>query len=249
MPSERFFLEHSFKAQECQELTGAEFHHLAHVMRAHKGDAVELINGKGALAQATVEQLKKDKALLRIIQVDQQPESPCRFILAQAIPKANRLDLILEKGTELGVDCFWLFPGVHSLKKECYPNQIERARVVTISAMKQCGRLYLPSIEMRPPIDQWNPLNDKTAFFGDLDKQAPLFEKSLRKASPFSSPIVFITGPEGGFSAEEEQSLRDLGAIGVKLHANVLRTETASLMAVSLMTHLCTSFESVVPPA
>lgn len=236
MPSERYFLENSFKIHDSQELKGSEYHHLAHVMRAQKGDAIELINGKGALAQAIVEDLKKDRAILKIAQVQQQPESPCRLILAQAIPKSNRLDLILEKGTELGVDSFWLFPGQYSVKKECFPNQLERARTVAISAMKQCGRLYLPSIEFRPPIEQWN-LKESLAFFGDVDPKAPLFELIWKEKAASSFPIVFITGPEGGLSSAEEQFLRDQGAIGVKLHENILRTETASLMAMSLLSH------------
>lgn len=243
MPSERYFLETSFKVNEHQELKGSEFHHLAHVMRARKGDVVELVNGQGALAQATVEDLKKDKGLLKIEQVDHEPAPPCRLILAQALPKSNRLDLILEKGTELGVDSFWLFPGQHSVQKECYPSQIERARIVTIAAMKQCGRLYLPSICFKPSIEKWENLSNMTSFFGDLDPNAPLFETAWKKLASPSFPIVFIIGPEGGLSQQEEQSLRDQGATGVKLHANILRTETASIMALSLLSHwLTTSF-------
>lgn len=243
MPAERYFLEGSFQLHESQELTGSEFHHLAHVMRTRKGEHVELVNGQGALAQAIVDNLKKDKAILTIERVDQEKKSPCRLILAQAFPKPNRLEFILEKGTELGVDAFWLFPGHHSMKKDCYPSQIERARTITIAAMKQCGRLYLPSICVQPPIDQWEAFT-QTAFFGDLDPIAPLFEVAWRQLNSPSYPIVFMTGPEGGFSSQEERTLTHLGAIGVKLHANVLRTETASIMALSLLSHWLTSRET-----
>lgn len=237
MPAERYFIESTLNIHECHELKGAEFHHLAHVMRTRKGDCVELVNGKGDLAQAVVQDLKKDKALLKIECIHHEPSKPCRLILAQALPKPNRLDFILEKGTELGVDSFWIFPGHHSNQKDCYPSQMERIRTITITAMKQCGRLHLPSTLFLPSIENWEKFTKMSAFFGDLDPKAPLFEIDWNMRSETSYPIVFVTGPEGGFSEQEIQSLKDKGAHGVKLHNNILRTDTASVMAVSLMSH------------
>lgn len=239
MPSERYFVDEDIESQEQITLSGSEFHHLVHVMRTRKGEHVELVNGRGSLAQATVLEIGKDKGRLFVNEVFQEQKPPCQIILAQAFTKQHRLDLILEKGTELGVDTFWLFPGQHSSKKECYPNQLERAKAVTIAAMKQCGRLYLPSVILKPPIGEWNDLDKTYSFFGDLDPEAPLFSKTWEKASA-SIPYLFITGPEGGFSAEEIEILKHQGAMGVKLHQNTLRAETASLMAVGLMSHwLC----------
>lgn len=238
MPAERYFIEQSLSPNACCELKGPEFHHLAHVMRTQRGDVVEIVNGQGALALATLHEIKKDKALLIVNEMKQTPPSPCRLVLAQAFPKPNRLDFILEKGTELGVDSFWLFPGHHSVKKECYPSQLERARTITIAAMKQCGRLYLPSIDLLPPIEKWQQeLKGKAAFFGDINPEAPLFEKTWDHLEKILLPVIFIIGPEGGLSKAEEESLNRQGAKGVKLHGNILRTETASLMALSLLSH------------
>ena len=237
MPAERYFIDTDFHTYSHQELFGSEFHHLAHVMRTRKGDSIQLVNGRGALAQAFVQDLAKDRAYLEIQHVHQEPQPPCRLILAQALAKPNRLDFILEKGTELGVDSFWIFPGHHSTQKECYPSQLERARTLTIAAMKQCGRLFLPSITLKPPIKEWSELNQFTPFFGDLDLNAPLFEIAWKNLQPLSSPWLFITGQEGGFSQQEVEALKEKGVIGVKLHTNILRTETASLMAISLLSH------------
>jgi len=237
MPTERYFLDEDLIPHQTKSISGAEFHHLAHVMRSRKGDSVQLINGRGALAEASIQDLTKDKAKLLIEEVHQHPPSPPRLILAQAFAKQNRLDFILEKGTELGVDAFWLFPGHHSAKKECFPSQLERAQAVTVAALKQCGRLYLPSISLKPYIEEWDQLNHFSSFFGDLDPTAPLFEKKWKEGDFPSSPVVFITGPEGGFSLEEVESLKGQGATGVQLHENILRTETASLMALSLISH------------
>ena len=236
MPAERYYLDASFKEDEYKELKGPEFHHLSHVMRTRKGEAIELINGKGALAQALVHELAKHYALVKIVSVLQEPVQPCRIILAQAFPKPNRLEFILEKGTELGVDAFWLFPGQLSTKKEFYPHQLERAQAITIAAMKQCNRLTLPLLNIHPPINQWLAFTSM-AFFGDLDPEAPAFETLWRQLPTPAYPLIFVTGPESGFSTQEEHHLRNSGAKGVKLHANILRTDTASLMALSLLSH------------
>lgn len=236
MPIERYFLDNSFRKHEQQELKGTEFHHLAHVMRTRKGEMVELINGKGTLAQAVVQTLAKDHALVKIIDLFQEPSSPCRLILAQALPKPNRLDFILEKGTELGVDAFWLFPGQLSVKKEFFPHQLERAQSLTVAAMKQCGRLTLPTITTHPPLDQW-PILKSTTFFGDLNPDAPSLESLWKQLSPPLFPIIFVIGPESGFNKQEIQHLTSIGAQGAKLHPNILRTDTASLMALSLLSH------------
>ena len=239
MPAERYFLEQEFNLKETKVIAGAEHHHLAHVMRAKKGDEVELVNGMGSLALAVVEEIKKDRAILSILLVEHKPLPPCRLVLAQAIPKLNRLDFIIEKGTELGVDAFWLFPGCRSNQKELHPSQLERAKSVAIAAMKQCGRLDLPKLVILPPLldERWRSLMKGTAFFGDINPATPLFEVIWQQIDKNNLPTIFFTGPEGGFSLEEEQTLRKLEVLGVKLHHNILRTETASLMAISLMTH------------
>ena len=238
MPAERYFVEDAFRVGETCELKGSEFHHLAHVMRTRKGEEVELVNGRGALAQAVVHQLGKDRAALTIQNVLQEEYVPaCRIILAQAMPKPNRLDFILEKGTELGVDCFWLFPGNLSAKKEFFPHQLERARHLTIAAMKQCGRLILPAIELKPALEEWPVLDHLLPYFGDVSPDAPLFEETSDAIRSAGIPILFFTGPESGFNMQETDVLRNLGAKGVKLHSNILRTDTASLVALSLISH------------
>lgn len=235
MPAERYFIKHLLKPQESFIINGSEFHHLAKVMRTREGEEVELVNGQGELAKATVQKLTKDSATVLISQSIHEEPSSTKVILAQAIPKPNRLEFILEKGTELGVDEFWLFPGQYSVKSDFSFNQLERMQTLVISAMKQCGRLFLPRLEIKPPIDKW-PSFLSSAFFGDVEKEAPLFSNAWHQA-PLVSPIIFITGPESGFSDKEVGLLRSKSAIGVKLHHNILRADTASLAAVSLMQH------------
>ncbi len=235
MPDQRYFIEEPLLPRDRKILKGTEFHHFAHVMRRRKGEEVELVNGQGTLAHAIVQDLFKDHALLVIHDVYAASPSKIRVILAQALPKLNRLDFILEKGTELGVDEFWLFPGQYSVKKDLLPHQLERCRSLMIAAMKQCGRLFLPTLMTKPVLEKWPPLSG-TAFFGDIQTEAvPFFVKWQQ--TPLISPILFFIGPESGFSENEIAELNNRGAQGVKLHPNILRTDTAPLMALSLIGH------------
>ena len=102
MPSERYYIEKALKKGDLIPLQDQEFHHLVRVMRAKAGEEIEVINGQGCLATATVKSIEKRQALLSINEC-QHLAKPCfEVILAQAIPRINRLDFILEKGTELG---------------------------------------------------------------------------------------------------------------------------------------------------
>lgn len=239
MPSERYFSDQILKTDTLIKIYENEFHHLTRVMRAREGDLLEIVNGKGTLAKANVIEIKKDHALLNILEVFQEPTRTKQLILAQAIPKSNRLDYILEKGTELGVDVFRLFPGELSVKKELFPNQLERAQSLVIAAMKQCGRLTLPEILMDPPLSKWQTIDSNAAFFGDVSSDARPLKNMLEPLSLSTSisSILFFTGPESGFTQKEELYLKKLGVQGVKLHENILRTDTASIMALAIISH------------
>jgi 16S rRNA (uracil1498-N3)-methyltransferase len=157
--------------------------------------------------------------------------------LAQAFPKPNRLDTIIEKGTELGVDEFWLFPGVLSYKKELFPQQMERTLAITIAAIKQSGRLFLPKIRLFPPIERWEKFTS-LSFFGDLSEHAIPFHQAAMKIHKDRYPLIFITGPESGFSTNEVATLHQLGSIGVTLHRYILRTDTATIAGLSILNYL-----------
>lgn len=236
MPADRFYVKSPLADGQRIRIEGTEFHHLAHVMRGVAGDPVEIVNGCGLLAEGTVHAIEKKYATVDISKVVEQQSAPVhQVILAQAIPRSNRLDFILEKGTELGMTQLWLFPGAHSERKTVSDNQIERMESVIIAAMKQSGRLDLPLLKVLPELKKWPPL-PYPAFFGDLSPSAPSFEKCWKANTPKEGTIIFI-GPESGFNEPETAILRTLGAQGVKLHQNVLRTDTAAIAALALISH------------
>ena len=237
MPAERFYLNESFFENQKAILKEEEFHHLSHVMRLKAGEEVELINGNGSLAFATISSLEKHKAILSIQKVHLEIKPPYQLILAQALPRLPRLEYILEKTVELGVTALWLFPGELSEKKELSSSQHQRVHHVIISALKQCGRLFAPELLFLPPLLSWDPSSlPPHSFFGDTRPTAPFFSTLLQSEKP--SSLLIAIGPEKGFQ-EKETLWMEKHLKGVKLHDNILRTDTAAISAVS------TSFNSL----
>ncbi|MES2122889.1 MAG: RsmE family RNA methyltransferase [Chlamydiota bacterium] len=232
MPHDRFYIDAPFRNEETVSIEDAEWHHLVNVSRAKSGQAVDLVNGRGQLAHARISQLNKKSADLIIEEITNSPkEAASPIILALALPRMNHLEWVVEKGTELNASAFWLFPGMLSEKSSLSPSQQQRLKHLSVAAMKQCGRLDLPKVELKPPLLQWQPLSG-TLLYGDVSPDAPyLWELPRAKA-----PVILFIGPESGFSSKEEAYLRDsLGAKGVRLHPNILRAETAPLVGLSLI--------------
>lgn len=227
MVAKRFYIDKPLETNQSVILADQEFIHLSKVMRIKPSETVELVNGQGTLAMARVETLRKKEAELFVLKSTFLTFSPF-CILAQALPRINRLDFIVEKGTELGMDELWLFPGEQSERTHLTEMQLNRLKLVAIAAMKQSGRLYLPKIILKPCLKKWEEPN-YPAYFGDVSSFAPHFSLVLKK-----QPFLFVVGPETGFTTQESDHLKTLNAIGAKLHHNILRTDTASLAALSI---------------
>ncbi len=223
MPAERFYI--NADLIDPLFLEGTEFHHLAHVMRIRVGEEIELVNGRGALATAKVTALTKHGANLTLLSMSQTPVAEPNFILAIPLMRPSKLEFVIEKGTELGADAFWLYPAQYSDKEDLTSHQLERLSHIATSAMKQCGRLDLPAILVLP-------------HFGDLFGKSftYLFGDTRPHAKPLTpqAKVVLITGPEKGFSEKELQQL-DRHATGVRLHRNILRAETAPIAGLCIM--------------
>lgn len=240
MPAERFYYPEILEENQKIHLKDQEHHHLVNVMRIRVGEAIEIINGKGQLAEAVLESIEKKNSSLFVKSVQTASPPSHHLILAQGMPRLNRLELIVEKGTELGMTEIWLFPAMRSEKKDFSENQLERLNTLMIAAMKQCGRLFLPKMVIMPPLKQWKDLAIKPIFFGDTNPEALAFMSVWNQLKP-SNGAIFCIGPESGLTDEEVILLQKLDAHGVKLHSNILRTETAAIVSLALMSHLLTS--------
>ncbi len=219
MPAERFYVDADLK--DLVTIEGPEQHHLVHVMRTRIGDTVELVNGRGSLANAQVISISKRDATLEVLTTSNSPLPPQLLTLAIPLMRPAKLELVVEKCTELGANAFWFYPAQHSEKDDLSEHQQERLKFIAISAMKQCGRLDLPELKI---LSRFEEIFTSPAIylFGDTRPNGTLIQTDEK--------IVFTTGPERGFS-EKELKILDQKAQSVRLHQNILRAETAPIVA------------------
>jgi len=226
MPVNRFYIDSPLEKGAIFSLENDEHHHVK-VMRLNEGNTIEVINGKNQLALADITKISKKTSEITLTKVDQKNPPNKRVYLIQAYTKPNKLELIIEKGTELGVTDFIFFSSEKAEK--AFPKE-KRHKTILISSIKQCGRLDLPNISYENKIPK---LNDIHLFYGDVKKEAKFFPVVL-KSLESKKHIGFINGPESGFSLSEHKTFEEkFDAIGVSLHQNVLRTETAAIVATS----------------
>jgi 16S rRNA (uracil1498-N3)-methyltransferase len=224
---ERFYLFEKFIIGSTLLLDGNEHHHLTRVVRARENDEIELVNGFGGLATAKIEKIDKERTSLRILHVKHTDLQNTQIAMGIPLMRPSKLEWVIEKGTELGVDAFYLYLADHSTQDSLSAHQIERLRAITISALKQSKRLYLPHLEILPSLSSLLT-QEKEIYFGDVHISAPLLELDFLKN------ILFITGPESGFSKKESDLLEQKGR-GVRLGPHVLRAETAPIAAASIL--------------
>ncbi len=230
MPHHRFFTLDPLENASHIFLKEKELQHLSQVMRGKIGDMIEIIDGKGWLAKGCIQSLQKQESRIEVLEKTYMPPAKTPLILACAIPLMNHLDFVLEKGTELGVNGFWLYPTTksQSLSKERLP----RLTSLLISAIKQSGQLHLPSIEIFSSLNKV-PSNEGSYYFGSLENSAGYPSKI-----PHHPTILFI-GPEGGYTQKEVSFLKEnFKATGVKLGSLILRAETAALAGAALFAML-----------
>ena len=213
-----------------------EIHHLKDVLRFKKGDTIILFNGHGDEAEAEIALMSDRVVEFKIQKVTTRKEQGPVIILACAIPKRGKFELIIEKATELGVSEIIPLKTERSqidLKGERLTHKSTRYQTVAINAAKQCQRPTIPKI---------HPFKDFNLVIEELKPRATIFflsleERSKRLFDAFlncqSSQVAFFIGPEGDFTPEEYEFAKKSGAIAVTLGQNVLKVETAAIAAMS----------------
>lgn len=233
---DRFFLEKLPPAQGVARLSGAEAHHLIHVLRAKPGLRVTLFDGSGVEGEAIVEEVgRRDLDLRMISRVACDRESPWNLTLGVALPKGDRQRWLVEKLVELGVRR--LVP-LQTERGVSQPNEgsLDRLGKYVIEASKQCGRNRL--MEVTPPVD-WPrfiaaaPAGSRwVAHLEGRENPRELLAQDGNSTAEWTCAV----GPEGGFDEREIELAREKGWRLVGLGPRVLRVETAAVALASLVT-------------
>ncbi len=226
MPINRFFHPIDLTQNISFYLPKEEIKHLKKVLRKLPGDQIDVVNGRGTLAQGIIQ----DDYSIHVQSTSTQEKPKKETILIQAIGLQTHLEMIIEKGTEIGIDQFWLFFSTHSTSNSLSENKRLRLDKITKAALKQCGRLHLPKITIFPSKEELPQISSPPLLMHEQGNSTSTI------SSKTHSPTA-IVGAESGLTEEEIQFfINKRQAYPVKIHENTLRSETAALVS-SIIIH------------
>jgi 16S rRNA (uracil1498-N3)-methyltransferase len=220
-------------------LTDREAHYLGTVLRLRRGDRVRTFNGRGQERYAAVRSLGRHHAELEMLEsAVPVPESELELTLIQALPKAEAMDLVVQKATELGVRA--IVPvvtdfSVIRLEPERAARRVEHWSRIARSACEQCGRHRPTRIHAVTALEACLATLPETATKLALDTEAAA---AFAPAAARPSQAFLLVGPEGGFSPSDLERIKAHGFGPLKLGPRVLRTETAAIVACGILQHL-----------
>jgi len=216
-------------------LTDSQKRYVETVLRLRPGAAVEVFDGEGRRFESRLE-----ASGLRIgAELPRDPASALDVWLAQAIIKGDKLDLVVQKATELGASRILLLEtsrGVVKLDDRRAGSRVERLRRVAEEAARQCGRSDVPPIDGPIPFDDLSARLEPDRVGLLLDPEEA--ELRLSRAARGASRLCLVVGPEGGLASGERDRAAAAGLVPVSLGRLVLRTETAGLAALAVVRHM-----------
>ncbi len=235
----RFYCSQPLAVGILLDLPEAVAHHI-HVLRLQPGAELSLFNGDGAEYVAHLTSVDRRRASAEVkAAVARDVELPFEITLAQALPEASKMDWIIEKAVEMGVAaiqplaaqrCVVRLAGERAEKKQAH------WQAVVVAASEQCGRNRLARLA---------PVHDFHSWIGQQDMHkrvllTPRASESLPAWARHQPPqaLSIMIGPEGGFTAQEEDAAMGRGVIALSMGPRVLRTETAGIAAVAALNAL-----------
>jgi 16S rRNA (uracil1498-N3)-methyltransferase len=238
----RFFVRPEDVGAHELRLQGDEVAHLVRVLRSGPGVQIVAFDGLGHEFVATVERLEADGAVCQIIcQRDMRPTQMVSITVGQGLPKVDKFEWVIQKTTELGAAAIVPLKTARAVAQPAaahLPAKLARWERLAREACKQCGRATVPRL---------HPLTSLPTFFttfqgSDLKLVLWEGEKTRRLGSVLAAPApvasaAIVIGPEGGLTPEEVALGESSGFVAVRLGERILRTETASIVAVALLQH------------
>jgi len=209
--------------------------HLRTVLRISAGAEIELLDGCGRVAEARV----GEDFSAQILAVRQVAEPDCHLSLIQGLPKGEKLELVLQKGTELGVNCFLptqMERSVCRLKADREQKRLVRWQTIIQEAARQSGQPWLPELQFKDNLSAALDLVEADLKLFLWEESAQPLEQLLPAQPP--KRIAVIVGPEGGITATEAQSAKLAGFQAVSLGPRILRTETTGLAIMAILQYL-----------
>ena len=240
----RFFIEPDTADNPVVSITGSEARHIKNVLRLKAGDTVRLFDGTGVEYEAAIVHLTAGRAELSIITKDTAAaESPIELAIAQGYLKEKKMDSLIRQLCELGMSRWMPFISQRSVPRpdnKRLDARMQRWQKIARESLKQCRRSVLPKISAPLSFDEvlefGRSCDLKILFWeqetGDLDR------KTLTDSMNPVKQALIVLGPEGGFADQEIEKARELGFTISGLGPRILRAETATIAACTLIQFL-----------
>jgi 16S rRNA (uracil1498-N3)-methyltransferase len=240
---DRFFVEGVHAVGDRVAFAADDARKLTAVLRKRSGDRVQIVDSGGVAFGATLDVDARDARNVHVHatldeRLDRGDAEPAlRVTVAQAVPKGQKMDLVVEKATELGAHAIVPVRSARVVGNDTSPGKVERWRRIARSAAQQSGRLRVPDVA---DVHDWDALLETFARYDrvyipwELAEPAPLrniFDRELADAKS----VLVVIGPEGGFAADEVERARAAGANAISLGRRILRTETAALVVLAAL--------------
>ena len=235
----RFFADERGIVENIAYLNAEDAGHALRVLRLENGDEVELVCAP-ARYLAEIDSTEDGEVRLRVTEKLRDTEAQTRVTLYQGLPKADKMELIIQKAVELGV--YEIIPmatarAVVKLDQKKAAAKVKRWQAISESAAKQSKRLLIP--EVKEPVK----FSEALKLASDLDVRLIPYElaegmdgtrRIIQSVKPGQSVAVFI-GPEGGFEEAEVELAKEAGFQAITLGRRILRTETAGMTVLSIL--------------
>jgi 16S rRNA (uracil1498-N3)-methyltransferase len=220
-------------------LCGPEAHHMASVLRKKKGESVELFDGKGRRISGRISEVGKDLVRIEIEKDKVEPLLGPRVVLGQSLAKGEKIDWVIQKGTEIGVSEIYLIEGERAIvhpKEGSKGRKEERWQRIAIEACKQSQQPHVPVVHgivsLQGFLEKASNVAERIFFWERSRRQSKAYFRSLSKTP---SEIWIAIGPEGGWSDIEVEMAHRNRFVDLSLGRSILRTETAAIVALSLV--------------
>ncbi len=242
----RFFIDPATVSDATATITGDEAHHICDVLRLKPGTAVELFDGNGNIHQARIQQIGKGRVDVAILATHKDSGSASRLAIGVALLTGKKMDLVIQKATELGVDAVYPYVSRHCSIKEKNANKEERWQRIIMEACKQCNRPTAPECA---PVCDFSDLLATGATYSDRiifweQERTRTLQDLFPAAAPPRGATLALFGPEGGFSNDEISRAVAAGFAPTSLGSRILRAETAVIGGSSILQFLLGNLHS-----
>lgn len=240
MTTHRIYFPQPMGIGDLIDLGDDNFRYIKNVLRLKPGEPIALFGYQGFEYLGRIEEIGSKSVRVRISEIETRPESETRIVLAQSLPKSDKMDFITQKATELGVSSIVPFCSSRSIPRldgDKARRRVERWRKIALEASRQSGRSDIPQIKEITGFDEMLATADPSSLrliFWEAESGRGIKDVLRSRENERIRDFFIVVGPEGGFSGEEVHRAMTAGMISVSLGRQVLKLETAAIAILSI---------------